>query len=296
MTDDVANAAANEAGQASHAVDATPTNVADGQQPGGQVSEPSNADGNTAPDAGQDQEGQEPEWFKKRIDRFTRNQREVERDRDYWRDMAMRGQQPPQTQQQAPAGPAPLPPQIAAQIGPEPQPGSYPAGEFDPKYLRDVAAYDRKVEAAQGWVRQQGEAQRRQQQQVAETWTKKVEAASGRYSDFHDVATRSDLPITPVMAEAIADSDIGPDVAYYLGKNPAEAARIAALSPAKQAREIGRLEARVDADLKAASRQQSSAPPPPSTLKGGSGNASNLKPWDLPMDQFAARERKRRGA
>lgn len=293
MSDDVANAAANESAQPSYAVD-TAADADHGRMPGGDASAP-NADGNTAANAGADQDGQEPEWFRKRIDRFTRTQRETERERDHWREMAMR-QQPQAPQQQAPAGqPAPLPPQIAAQIGPEPRPEDFPAGEFDPKYLRAVSAYDRKVEGAQQFMQQQDVQRRQAQEATVTSWQKKAEAAQARYADFHEVATNPDVPISPAMAEAIADSETGADVAYWLGKNPAEAARIAAMPPARQQREIGRLEARVEAELRGATRQQSAAPTPPNTLRGGSGNASELKPWDLPMDQFAARERKRRG-
>jgi hypothetical protein len=47
------------------------------------------------------------------------------------------------------------------------------------------------------------------------------------------------------MAEAITESSVGPQVAYELGKNPAEAARIASLPPMRQIAEIGQLEARL---------------------------------------------------
>ena len=41
------------------------------------------------------------------------------------------------------------------------------------------------------------------------------------------------------MAQTIQASDVGPDVAYYLGSNPREAERISRLSPYLQAKEIG---------------------------------------------------------
>ena len=47
------------------------------------------------------------------------------------------------------------------------------------------------------------------------------------------------------MAESIQSSDNGPDLAYWLGSNPKEAERISRLSPLMQAKEIGRIEARV---------------------------------------------------
>jgi hypothetical protein len=47
------------------------------------------------------------------------------------------------------------------------------------------------------------------------------------------------------MAEAIQSSEAGPDLAYWLGSNPKEAERIANLSPLMQAKEIGRIEAKL---------------------------------------------------
>jgi hypothetical protein len=42
------------------------------------------------------------------------------------------------------------------------------------------------------------------------------------------------------MAETIQSSDIGPELAYYLGTNPKEADRISRLHPLAQAKEIGK--------------------------------------------------------
>ncbi len=50
------------------------------------------------------------------------------------------------------------------------------------------------------------------------------------------------------MAETIQASDVGPDVAYYLGSNPKEADRISRLSPFLQAKEIGKIEAKLATD------------------------------------------------
>ena len=62
------------------------------------------------------------------------------------------------------------------------------------------------------------------------------------------------------MAETIQYSDIGPDLAYWLGSNPKEADRIARLSPIMQAREIGKIEANITSNPPA--KKTSSAPAP----------------------------------
>ena len=62
------------------------------------------------------------------------------------------------------------------------------------------------------------------------------------------------------MDETIQASEVGPDVAYYLGSNPKEADRISKLSPFLQAKEIGRIEAKLAAEP--VTKKTSSAPAP----------------------------------
>jgi hypothetical protein len=48
-----------------------------------------------------------------------------------------------------------------------------------------------------------------------------------------------------VMAQSIQASDIGPEVAYFLGSNPKEADRISRLPAILQAKEIGKIEVKL---------------------------------------------------
>ena len=119
----------------------------------------------------------------------------------------------------------------------------------------------------------QAEAQRQWQTRMAE--------AAEKIPDFVDVLGQSTAPSTPTMMQAIIESDAGPQVAYYLAQNPAEAARIASLSPASQAREIGKLEDRVTKPAKA-----SSAPEPIKPV-GSRSQVSDLLSDKLPFDTWA---------
>jgi len=67
--------------------------------------------------------------------------------------------------------------------------------------------------------------QARQQSAILESYHEREEARN-KYDDFEQVAYNPKLPITDVMAESIRASEIGPEVAYYLGANPKEADRI----------------------------------------------------------------------
>lgn len=90
--------------------------------------------------------------------------------------------------------------------------------------------------------------QRQQAAQNAEVQAKfdtQIDEAIEKYDDFTQVAFNPDLKVSTDMAEVIKQSDMGTEVLYYLGKNPEESARIAALTPAMQAKELGKIEAKM---------------------------------------------------
>lgn len=102
-----------------------------------------------------------------------------------------------------------------------------------------------------------------QQKQVKE----RIDAAKTKYEDFEEVALDPDLTVSPAMFEAMMDSDLGADVLYFLGNHPEEASRISKLSPASAAREIGKIEVKLEAKPKAEPKV-SKAPPPVKPLAG----------------------------
>ena len=81
-----------------------------------------------------------------------------------------------------------------------------------------------------------------------------------KYDDFEQVAYNPKLSITNVMAETIQSSDIGPELAYYLGSNPKDAERISRMTPLGQAKEIGKIEAKLASDPPV--KRTTSAPAP----------------------------------
>ncbi len=84
-----------------------------------------------------------------------------------------------------------------------------------------------------------------------ESFNEKAEKAVERYPDFHAVVNNPMLPINDDMAEFITESDLGAEVAYYLGKNQTKAAEIAGMSAVKAARELARIESELAARPKA---------------------------------------------
>jgi len=100
----------------------------------------------------------------------------------------------------------------------------------------------------------------RQQAEFVEAYRDREEEARDKYEDFEQVAYNPSLPVTDFMAQAIQASDIGPEVIYFLGSNPKEAARISRLPPVLQAKEIGKIEANLASSPPV--KKTSSAPAP----------------------------------
>ena len=107
----------------------------------------------------------------------------------------------------------------------------------------------------------------RQQTEVLGAYHDREEEARNKYDDFEQVAYNPKLPITTVMAQSIQASDVGPEVAYYLGANPKEADRISRLAPILQAKEIGRIEAKMANDPPVKKTTSAPAPISPVTAR-----------------------------
>lgn len=211
----------------------------------------------------------------KRIDELTRNWREAER-----REQALL--QLLQSDRAEVARPEPQKPATAtvktlADF-------SYDESQFQ-SYLLDQAT-TRATEAADKRIREEqerGTAARRQSEfaRREQTFAKSVD-------DYHEVTRNPSLPITKAIAEVVAESDEGPALAYYLGKNPDVAERIAALSPMGTARELGRIEAKLISEReKAAAKRASAAPPPPPKIEGTGDPQVEADPEKMTDAQFA---------
>ena len=119
------------------------------------------------------------------------------------------------------------------------------------EYWAKLARYEARQEIAQA-VRQaneqQAEAARlREKTELDDQVNAVVAAGNAKYRDFDAVINNGLGPfLNPTLRESLT-GEHGHEVAYWLGKNPAEAARVSALPPLQMAREIGRIESRVTA-------------------------------------------------
>ena len=92
-----------------------------------------------------------------------------------------------------------------------------------------------------------------------------------------------DLPMTAPMQDSVMNSDMGPAVMYHLCRFPEECDRIAALPPMVAIREMGKLEARIEAAQTGPVSSAASVTQAPRPIKpvGGGATASTV-----PLDQM----------
>lgn len=107
------------------------------------------------------------------------------------------------------------------------------------------------------------------QQSEAKTLAEKTDRiyADAQKLDGFDREAFDDLPLTKPIVEALIDSDNAPGLMKHLADNPDEVERIAKLSPARQAAELGRMEA----SLQAAPKKTTPLPEPINPLRRPSG-------------------------
>lgn len=118
----------------------------------------------------------------------------------------------------------------------------------------------------------------------------KVEAVADRMPDL--VQKFAAVPCSDFAADFIAESDRGAEIAYYLGSNPHEANRLASLPDTRQAVELARLEARLNAAPQV--RKISQAPTPPPMVGGGQTAPIEKPPSEMSMAEYSEWYRKRR--
>jgi len=147
------------------------------------------------------------------------------------------------------------------------QPPAPPPEPLKPDNFADAQAYAEAIaerKAAELLAQRAAEAERTA---TLEAYHDREEEARTKYDDFEQIAYNPKLPVTETMAQTIQASEIGPDVIYYLGSNPKEAERIARLNPLLQAREIGKIEAKLASNPPAKKTSTAPAPIAPVTAR-----------------------------
>lgn len=235
-----------------------------------------NAEDTAAQDTGTDDAGQADDagdeapkpkqvpWFQKRIDELTAKRYDAEREVAYWRGIAEG-----RTAQQ---------PQASVQ-----QDGPPKEDQFDSFEEYELARIDYAVEQR---LRAAREAEQRST--LLRSYEDRAARLREAKPDYDSVVHNPDLRITPVMADVIRESDLGPEVAYHLGTNPSEAARIASLPLHRQAAELGKLEAKLTVQQPSQPPQQRTPPPPPPKTVNGLSAGLAKDPNEMSMAEYVA--------
>lgn len=180
---------------------------------------------------------------------------------------------------------------LQAKLNPQP---AQPSGEPTPAQFQDYETYikaltDFRVGEALKGVRKESEAQQQERafKERAAAIRPKVEAAKAKYDDFDEVAYSYDAP--PAMQAAMLKSAHTGELYYYLGANPDERERIAAMDDFDQAYAIRDLERTLTAP------PSPTKTPAPIVPNNGKSSVSK-KPTDMNYDEFAEYRRKRLAA
>jgi hypothetical protein len=238
------------------------TNATPAAVPDGTVSEtPQGAESAPAADTGETptEPPKRVAWWDKRISELTGEKHseriareQAEANAEYWRRYAMENAKP-------------------AEQKPDGKPKTLEDFEFDvakyQAYLVTELVPSLAEQVVQKKLTERDEHDRAQHRQAE--WNKRTQDFIKDTPDFLDVVVRNRaLPVTAEMAEVIQTSEMGPQVAYYLGKNPIVAQTISQLPPVMQAAELGKIEARLDQERKQVKEppKVSQAPPPPPTI------------------------------
>lgn len=138
---------------------------------------------------------------------------------------------------------------------PQTQPNRPPATNARP-VVANFNSFEQYVDALVDWSTGQRLDQQKQTElvqaeqervrEVFDTYNNAAQSARVKYDDFEDVVGRKDLKIPQSAQLAIIEAgEIGPDIAYYLGKHPDLCHELADMSPMRAVAKIGQIEAAI---------------------------------------------------
>jgi hypothetical protein len=215
-----------------------------------------------------------PEWATKRFAELTVQREDAKRladdavrERDFYRKLAL------ERQEQPAAGPA----------------ATKPAEPTEPK-LEDFTDYGDFVKASVDYrvkLELRNFSSQIQQNQTKEERARKFYSSAETFKketpDFEATITSPTFLQSESVVEAVLHSNKGPQVAYYLAKNPAVTSRLNELSPFEVALEIGRIEERLTPPQPKVVTQS----PKPLQNVSGTGETVTKDPKTMNMEEYA---------
>ncbi len=185
----------------------------------------------------------DPAALQTEIDRLKSVREKAESDAKYWRQQKAEARADYfKSRQQEPQPPAPAA-QVDLGIGLEPK-------------KEDFTDYDAWIDAKLQWnvkkarvewdrdlAKKQADTDHKEKMRTFQE--KIITSGFQEFKDFEEVALDPAVPVTPVMAEIMAECEAPHKVAYYLGRNRTEAIKISKMNPIQAAREIAKIEVEI---------------------------------------------------
>lgn len=151
------------------------------------------------------------------------------------------------------------------------------------QYIADVAEWtaEQKLETKlkEREAKSKEEALRSETTKRQNEYKAKAEEFAKSAPDFHEVVESYDGPWNQTIAQALLDSDVGPEIAYYLAKNPDEAEKLDGMNYGQVSRFMGRIEAKLESPK---SEVKTTKAPPPLSVPRGNGPKNTLDPYGNP--------------
>lgn len=203
--------------------------------------------------------------------------KELIAERNFWRERAVAT---PPAKPAEPAKPAaPEGPPTLEQFGHDTEAWSKAFTAYHEKHSSDVVSQYLSREREQ-----------EQQRATAETFVSRETQFAATAPDYAEVVSDPSLQqyVTPVISEAIVESEIGPQLSYHLATHRDELAAIAKMRPVQQARALGRLEAKLQTTAAPATPapkpkpvQLTRAPAPPTPVGNGSAPTKSIEQMSI---------------
>ena len=248
--------------------------------------------------------------FQKRIDKLTKDRADAKKERDYWRDLAMKNDQKPPEQSKAPEKKETKP------TDGKPNKDDFPTHEDYLEALTDWKAdqkIDEKLASRDAKAKQDN--LRAEMEKSKKAHLDRVDAFKKTHEDFNDVLQDiADFRLSSSLERALLESDNGPELMYEFAKNPAELERINALDPAAQARALGRFESSFQKASQAKEKEDakeveakaetieakpkpkiSKAPPPIKPVGSKAGNPKTIWDEDMSVEDWISLRNKQKG-
>ena len=222
--------------------------------------------------------------FKRRIDKLNSKLSLKDQEIDYWRQEALRTKSKPEEKA----------------VESKPKTDGRPKGD-------DFDTHTEFVEALTDWrieqrdTKKANESRDSQLKSEHETLTKshtdKVNEFKKDHDDFEEVMEEvADFAVSATIEHVILSSDVGPAIMYELAKDKKELERINKLSPLFAARELGKIEARVqrssDSDEKLEIKTtKTPAPIKPVGTSGSGSKKRSISDPEIPQVEYEALRR-----